>query len=386
MFTLERLVVKFLIHRRLRTFLTTLGICIGVALVFSLISLNKGMVKAIEEQISSMGADVVTVTPKLVVGGLLGKSFSEQEVEAVKKLSVVDDATGIYYTSMPVKIKGTTYYLPVVGIKTEDAKKVFEDIKSFRIERGRYFMKGEKGKVIVGYDIWDRYKVKVGSQIEIGGKKFRVIGALAEVGNSQDDRSIYMNVEELWEMTKSKGRYLMIIAKMREMNTKPIERVLRRLRGTEDFDVLTPENMREKTSQILGIINVVFLAVASISIVVGAIGVANTMYVAVLERVREIGVMKAIGARNEQILYMFLFESGLLGLVGGLLGMALGYGIAKAFSYVARLQGLKTLKPVITPELFLISALLSFGVGIASGIFPARWASKLNPVDALRYE
>jgi len=370
----------------MRTFLTTLGICIGVALVFSLISINRGMTEAINEQLEALGADVVTITPKLVMGGFFGKSFSQEEVEAVNRLSAVDQATGIYYTSLPVKIKGEEYYLPVAGIETEIAEKVFEDIESFRIYRGRYFRKGETGKVVVGYDIWDRYGADVGSQIEVAGKRYRVIGVLAETGNREDDSSLYMNVEELWDIMNTEDEYLMIIAKMREMNTEPVKRVLKRIRGKEDFDVLTPENIKEKTSQILGIINLVFLAVASISIVVGAIGVANTMYIAVLERVREIGIMKAVGAKNHQILFLFLLESGFLGLVGGIVGIFLGYGVASAFGYAARMAGLKTLRPVISAELFLLSAFISFGVGVLAGVFPARWASKLQPVEALRYE
>ena len=185
----------------MRTFLTTLGICIGVALVFSLISINRGMTEAINEQLEALGADVVTITPKLVMGGFFGKSFSQEEVEAVNRLSAVDQATGIYYTSLPVKIKGEEYYLPVAGIQTEIAEKVFEDIESFRIYRGRYFRKGETGKVVVGYDIWDRYGADVGSQIEVAGKRYRVIGVLAETGNREDDSSLYMNAVSYTHLT-----------------------------------------------------------------------------------------------------------------------------------------------------------------------------------------
>jgi len=170
-----------------------------------------------------------------------------------------------------------------------------------------------------------------------------------------------------------------------------IETKLRRERGvtedTQDFMIFTPEDLLESFGNVLNIITAFLAGIAAISLLVGAIGIANTMYTSVIERTREIGVMKAIGARNSDIMWIFLIESGLLGLGGALIGVGLGYGISKTVEYIAITQLDTTLLQTAAP-LWLIAGCLGFGflIGAVSGVFPALQASKTNVVDALRYE
>ncbi len=156
--------------------------------------------------------------------------------------------------------------------------------------------------------------------------------------------------------------------------------------GQETFDVQTSEQILETFGNIFGIVQAVLVGIAAISLLVGGIGIMNTMYTSVLERTKEIGVMKAIGAKNSDILYIFLFESGSLGLVGGIIGVIFGAGLSKGVEYIAMNSlGTNLLQASLTPQLIFGALIFSFLIGTLSGILPAMNAAKLKPVDALRY-
>jgi len=157
--------------------------------------------------------------------------------------------------------------------------------------------------------------------------------------------------------------------------------------GEEDFQVQSFENLLTTFSNIFGIVSAVIIGIAAISLLVGGVGIMNTMYMSVLERTKEVGVMKAIGAKNSHILTLFLIESGIYGIIGGLVGVGVGVGIAKTVELVAKqILGTPLLRAEVTLGLILGTLLFSFVVGMVSGIAPAYRASKMNPVDALRYE
>lgn len=381
------LVLKFVAHRRLRSFLTTLGVAIGVALVFSLVSINQGMLAYISDTMDELGSDLVMVMPKgLLGGGGFGTAFSQDEVDALERLYFVESAMGFAMGNLPAKIKGQDVNLMILG--TDDGiTNMFGDISSFEIERGRDFTANERKKLVIGYNIARDHNLGPGSQIEINGEKYRVVGVMSQVGNSQDDSQVYMHIDDFAEITGRESEYIMIYLNTKEPKVEVIERTLERIRGREDFEVSTSEDLMETVNQVLGVLNAVFMAVASISILVGSVGVANTMYMAVAERTREIGIMKAIGATEQDILTIFLLESGLLSLIGGLFGTVLGYGLAKGIGYAAAVgAGMLALQPIFSLELVFWSGFMAFVVGVLSGVFPARYASKLEPVQALRYE
>jgi putative ABC transport system permease protein len=156
---------------------------------------------------------------------------------------------------------------------------------------------------------------------------------------------------------------------------------------TIDFTILTPEELLATFGIILNIITAFLAGIAAISLLVGSIGIANTMYTSVLERTKEIGTMKAIGARNSDIMLIFLIEAGLLGAIGGVMGILLGMGISKLIEFIVlNILGSNLLKVQFNIYLIVGSFAFSFLIGAFSGLFPARQASRLNPVDALRYE
>ena len=156
--------------------------------------------------------------------------------------------------------------------------------------------------------------------------------------------------------------------------------------GEETFSVQTFEQLLEQFNDILGIVSIVLIGIAAISIVVGGVGIMNTMYTSVLERTKEIGIMKAVGAKNSNIMTLFLIESGMIGLAGGMIGIGIGIGLSKIVEIVASEAGFLPIKAYLGAPLLLGALAFSFIIGAASGTFPAMQASKMKPVDALRYE
>ena len=165
-----------------------------------------------------------------------------------------------------------------------------------------------------------------------------------------------------------------------------LEQKLERRLGEGNFDIFTPDQILRQLNTILGIVQAVLGGIAAIALLVGGIGIMNSMFTAVLERTREIGVMKAVGARNSDVLHIFLVESGLIGSMGGLVGIIVGFAIAKAVEYGARLAGFSLLSVRLDITLVIVALLFSFLIGMLSGALPAYRAARLKPVDALRYE
>ncbi len=238
--------------------------------------------------------------------------------------------------------------------------------------------------------------LQIGSTIEIEGVDFKVIGILKKIGNPIDDGSLYMAKETLREILNVGDEESQILVK-----TAPgfepaevadtIERKLRKSRGEkedqETFIVQTSEQLLNTFQSIFAVVQGVLVGIAAISLLVGGIGIMNTMYTSVLERTKEIGTMKAIGAKNSHVLLLFLLESGLLGLVGGLIGIGIGASLAKGVEAIAEVYiGSPLLQASLSPTLIGGALAFSFTIGTLSGILPALQASKLKPADALRYE
>ena len=265
---------------------------------------------------------------------------------------------------------------------------------------GRQLKDRDKSKIVVGYNhifgnIWDK-KLRIGSNIEIKGKKFEIVGVLKRQGNPSDDNVVWMEKGTFRELFNTGNDEGILVAKTDtgfnpDKVSADIEKALRKERnekiGQETFSVQSFSQLLKTFTDIFSVVQAVFVGIASISLVVGGIGIMNTMYTSVLERTREIGIMKAVGAKNKDIFLIFLIESGLLGLVGGAIGIFLGVGIGKGVEYIATMQlGTPYLKAIFGIPLILGALVFSFIVGAASGVLPAMQAAKLKPADALRYE
>ena len=397
-----KLATKNLRQRGLRSWLTMLGIFISVATIFVLVSLSLGLQEAVEEQFEILGADKFFIQPAT---GFLGPPGSvgsvlltEDDVEFISKLQGVKDYSFFVAGNAKVEFSGETRYMVVWGIPPEHMD-VYNEMSSFKIEDGRNLEKGDKNSIVLG-NLHKTGNV-LGKQVDVGNKltinegDFKVRGILGLIGNPEDDRMILIDIESFRELFDVPERvdYIMVQIDEEEDILEVAERVenkLRKSRGVteknQDFIIFTPEELLESFGDILAIITSFLGGVAAISLLVGTIGIANTMYTSVLERTKEIGVMKAIGAKNSDIMWIFLIESGLLGLAGAGIGIGLGYGIGKTIEYIAINQLNITLLQIATP-VWLIGGCLGFGflIGAISGTLPAVQASKTNVVDALRY-
>jgi len=385
--------------RKLRTFLTMLGIFVGIAAVVSLVSLGQGLQNAITEQFEALGTNKIMITPK---GGFYGMGSSavldKDDLKVVRYSRGVGNAGGFSSKSLRLEYDDEVKYSWVSGLPQDETKKLIEDISSFNIHEGRDLRKGDNFKAVVGInffrgDFFDK-RVSVGDRIHIQGKKFEVVGVLEPIGNPEDDSSVIIPLDTFVDaFNQGEETYQAIMA---DVSGSPsgvadtVERSLRRHRGLEegkeDFRVETFEQMLESFSNVFLIVQAVLIGIAGISLLVGGIGIMNTMYTSVFQRTNEIGIMKAIGARNSDVLLIFLIESGFLGLIGGGIGVIIGIFMSKMVEFSAASAGLNILKASFPCYLILGALLFSFVVGSVAGVLPALQASKLKPVDALRYE
>jgi len=388
--------------RFLRTSLTMLGIFIGIASVVALISLGQGMQNAINGQFASIGTDKVTVQGASGGFGPPGQSaaglIDDNDLRLVRNVAGIDRAAGRLLKSVSVEFNGGTEIIFASSIPHDvEGRDLVEDSLDMKTVSGRLLKSVDRGKVVVGSHFWedDHFgkPFSVGSKVLIGGKTFEVVGLL-EKGAAFANNAIFLNERDLRDVIDiDEDEFSMIIAQVSpgaipsEVADR-VERAMRRDRGQkegyEDFTVETSEELIASINTILGVVQAVFIGIAAISLLVGGIGIMNTMYTSVLERTREIGIMKAIGARNSDILWIFLLESGLLGLAGGIIGVLLGVGMSKVVEIAGR-QVLGDLLTASFPVWLIFGALaFSFTIGCISGVFPAREASRKSPVDALR--
>jgi putative ABC transport system permease protein len=278
---------------------------------------------------------------------------------------------------------------------------VMEASNDIKIIKGRQLKRGDMDKIVVGYNFLAENKVfkramVLGDKLIVNGRQYEIVGVMSEVGNPQDDAQIYITIEAFEELyPASKDRYAFVMMGAQpgidpEELAKTISEKLRKFKGQEkgkeDFYVQTFADAIAIFGNIITIINSVLYLIAMVSVFVASVNIMNTMYTAVLERTQEIGIMKSIGARNEDILKIFLFESGFLGLIGGLMGVFFGYAVASFGGAVAAASGYALLKPIFPWQLTIGCIVFATLIGTVSGLFPALQASKLKPVEALRYE
>lgn len=398
------LAIKGMKNRKLRSWLTMLGIFVGIAAVVGLISISNGMQTAIKEQFSQLGSDNVLVQPGSAFFGPPGTSsglskVTNNDLELIKSVRGVSDAGGFVFKTTKLEFNDKVKFVLGVGLPSDEARKVFGT--RFDISQGREFRKGDGKVAIVGNSYFTDETllgktIGVGDTVSLEGQDFKVVGIRKKLGDPENDVSVIIPLETAWDIYGNKDEYSVLNAKIQQ-GFEPsdvasrIKDKLRRDRnqkeGEEDFQVQTSEELFQSFAIILNIIQAVIVGIACISLVVGSIGVMNTMYTAVLERTREIGILKAVGAKNRDVLLLFLIESGLYGLVGGVVGIAVGLGMGKTVEFAASsFLGSELLKASTSPYLILGALAFSFILGCISGVAPARQAARLNPVQALRYE
>ncbi|MAF13805.1 MAG: ABC transporter substrate-binding protein [Parcubacteria group bacterium] len=399
--------LNMVLHSKLRSWLTIIGIIIGVAAVIAIVSIGEGMQQSIEQQMGSLGGDILTISAGYSRGGSMfgrgrmrggstqatGKEviMGRADLQALKGLADIALIDINIRGQVDISYQGKSGSLSLTGVD----QKVWADITTEEIKEGRMLGSADQNVVIIGGTLADSFfskPVGINKMLTIQNKAFRVVGILD--GNS---RNIYMPLQMAYQILENKqnGIYDSIIVKVKDEerldNTiAKIESKLMLVRHVtekkKDFTISSSKKIMETRSEMMGSINAFLLAIAAVSLIVGAVGIANTMFTSVLEKTKEIGIMKAIGARNKDILTIFLMNSIIIGLVGGLLGVLLGTILSE--SMAALIGDVRFMRggTIVTLNSVLMALSVSVTVGILAGFIPARKASKLKPVDALRHD
>lgn len=384
--------------RKLRSYLTILGIVIGVVALVSLITLGEGLEQGIGKTLDQLGPRRIFIGPKVL--NTLGNGppsgispLTEDDVKTIDRLPSTDYTSAILVENLKIEFGREEGFKGIQGITLNDIDKLFGEI-GIEFREGRLLEEGDTKAVIIGHgfakDYFDK-EIRLQNSLYIDDVKYKVVGIQAEQGSEDLDYRVAMPLDELQARLGAGDSVSAITTSAKEGTdvdevSKRIERALERKRGDENFQVTNPKQVQAQAREIFGVVNLVVAGIAFISLIVGAIGIMNSMYTSVLERRREIGIMKAIGATNKAILNLFLLESAFLGFVGGFIGIILGLSIAYSMIFAINASGIVELVIVVNYGLIVFGLLFSVILGVLAGVFPAIGASKLPPVQALRYE
>jgi putative ABC transport system permease protein len=416
------LALNILFHSKLRSWLTIIGIIIGIAAVVIIVSISQGAKQQLEESLGSLGADILTISsgtsrasgPGFGGGDFPGGSSSSSSTKTVKNLTakdvtVIKSVPNVNYVMGSVSGKVDVVYSSktVKNINCQGVDvSVWKEITTDKLSSGRFLTLGDSYSVVIGYNTANSAfgkEIPLNSKIIIEGKSFNVVGILEE------GSTIYMPISIARTLLEDVGpnEFNSISVKIADVDLSnetitDITKKLMMARGIltekeKDFSISSPLVMQQTMSETMNTLSLFLGAIAAISLLVGAIGIANTMFTSVLEKTNEIGIMKAIGARNKDILTIFLLNSGLIGCIGGIGGIIIGFLSSTAISAAAGITSSSTTpgrggfgnffsSSVVTPQIIFGVLFFSILVGMIAGAIPAYRASKLNPVDALRYE
>ena len=391
-----------LIANKMRSILTMLGIIIGVAAVIALVSIGNGVKQDIQNSISSLGSNLLMVmpgaprTPGVRPSAGSMKSLKVSDYEAIAKLDGVKAASPMTNSSYVVIYQNKNWTTSVSGVSYN-----YLDVNNWSMKSGRFLseknVQNRERVAVVGKTVVKNLfgdEDPVGAEIRVKNIPFRIIGVLnskgsGAMGNDQDDMVIIPYTTAM-ERVEGVDYLRMIYVVGKDENgidrlQSDIENLLRVRHGIkdtnlDDFNIQNMNSIMETMEETTGTLTLFLGAVAAISLVVGGIGIMNIMLVSVTERTREIGVRKALGATYSVIVTQFLIEAVVISLMGGIIGIILGIGSSKL---IGMASGMST---VISVPTIVMSFAFSMAIGLIFGIYPARKAAKLNPIDALHYE
>jgi putative ABC transport system permease protein len=406
-----KIALRALRANKMRSALTMLGIVIGVSTVVALLSIGKGATASITSEIQSSGSNLLTVSPGRSQFGPGGGGASQQQSHLyysdyeLLARGLKDNITVIvptYESSYVVKYGEESFSVSVTGVTPE-----YQGVRSYDMANGRFVSDGDnksQAKVAVlgsqtAEDLFGSLS-PIGKIISINGIKFEVVGVLESKGSSgfgSSDDAVFIPLDTGYDKVfgstanyngkKTVNNIIVSVKTTDLMDTvsAQMEYMLRRSHKLEtadesDFNIMNQTDTLDTLSSITNTLTIFLGAIAGISLLVGGIGVMNIMLVSVTERTKEIGLRKAVGATRNQILTQFLFESVTLSLLGGLIGILFGVGIALLFSATGLISS------VITVDSILIAFFFTLAIGLFFGIYPAFRAANLHPMVALRYE
>lgn len=396
--------VRNLANRQLRSWLTILGIVIGVMTIITIMSIGEGLKHNITSELESFGSDMMFIVPVNIEGSGLnpniaskptsGKLF-EKDASQIMKVPGISSLAKMTYGRSSLEFEDKK----ISALVYATTSNLFDQWSSmYKLESGRYLSDSDRKVAVLGNDaantLFGKNQLRVGNYLIINGQKYRIVGVLEKIGTAlsqSDDASIFVPFDdgpELFagQLSKDELSFISIRSdkdydpeKIKEAIDFELAALHRVTLDNKDFTVITSDFVSKTVGSILDMVTVFLLMITLISAVVGGIGIANTMFMSVVERTKEIGIMKSIGATRTDILALFLIESGIIGVIGGGIGTIIGLFIL----YVLSNFGVPVL---VEPSLVVLAVAFSAAVGLISGVFPARKAAGLDAVDALRYD
>jgi putative ABC transport system permease protein len=396
--TLIKVAAASIQKNKMRTMLTMLGIIIGVAAVIVMVAVGQGASSRIRAQIGNLGTNMIMITPGASTAGGVSQgaaAFPTLQIEDVEKLD--REATTLVAVS-PVIITRSqviggagNWRTTIQGVDTD-----YEQIRDWPTADGTYFgaddIRAIRKVALLGKTVADNLFPggdAIGQRVQIRNVPFDVVGVLAPKGQSTtgSDQDDVILIPYTTAQTRLSGfsRLPQILASTAEPEEIPmaqaeIRSILSEAHGEEDFTVRNQTDLATAAESSTKVMTYLLAAIASISLLVGGMGIMNIMLVSVTERTREIGIRMAIGARGSDVLTQFLVESIVMGVIGGLAGLLVGVAGSKILAYFT---GWST---VVSPTMSIVAILFSGAIGVFFGYYPARKAAALNPIEALRYE
>jgi putative ABC transport system permease protein len=396
---------------KLRSMLTVLGIVIGVAAVIAMLSIGRGAQASITSRIESMGTNLVYVSPgSTSQGGVQSAAGSAgtltlDDADALAALPNVEAVASVTNSFVQVVYQGQNTNTRLTGVTPG-----YETVSSLTLEDGEFINESQQNArslvVVLGSSVAETLfggtGGVVGQKVRLNGQPYEVIGVLASKGSTgfmnQDDQVFIPLSTALYRLVggaRFRGSTVISQITVKAANATVVDQVVadvtslmreqhETIEGGDDFTVTSQESTLDAATEVADTLTIFLGGIAGISLLVGGIGIMNIMLTTVTERTHEIGLRKAVGARRQDILLQFLVESMVLSLIGGLIGVAFGWGIARLMGQV-EFSG-STITPVVGLDSILLATLFSMAVGLFFGIYPATRAARLQPVEALRYE
>lgn len=382
-------------RNKVRTILTSLGIMVGVFSVVMLIALGLGLKNYLKEQFENLGANLIMIMPGSGFGGegagfagafVGGIDFDEKDLNSLSRLSNVEYAVPLYFKSSLVKSGANEESLYIEGVNEEFFKLMNADLlegeffsKSQVQARAKVGVMGERAAI----NLFGETGNAVGKTVRFDNQRFKIIGVIENTGDQEQDNSIIIPYKTTFgSMNPDKTFWSIYLGVENEDDVSSVkeraEETLLKRYEEDDFSVIEQSELLSTINQIFNIVNGVLVAIGSISLVVGGIGIMNIMYASVTERTKEVGIRRAVGATEQDILLQFLTEAVVLSVLGGLLGLLLASLLV---------LGIRVFFPAsINLFAVIITLVISSAIGIFFGVFPARRAAKLPPIEAIRYE
>ncbi len=383
-------------ERRTRSILTVLGIAVGIAAIVSLVSVGYSMEEAITGELTTF-ADFISVVPGKITGTTYVEtgSFTDRDINDLQRIGGIKSITAMTYDAAEIEYRNKRVPIFILGGDTKELGSFY--VEPVGIKEGRWLRENDYKACVIGDRVANEFfdeVVHINDKLIINGEKFIVIGVFEKAStlySADVDPHIFLTLRAAKDALQSDElKYIMVRVydiDEAEAIAEDIQDTINDNHGVEDFaTAVTMGSAIEQIGTVFNIVRGVLIGIAAIALVVASIGIMNTMLMSVMERTHEIGVMKAIGAKSSDVLFLFLVESGMVSLVGGVVGCVIGVILARIISLIAGSALGIEFGATVKPMVLFGGIAVAMVVGVLSGFYPARKASRMSPVEAVRYE